>query len=355
MDKYEYIGHLHIHSTFSDGSGSIQEIARAGREAGLDFIGITDHNTLAGREEGFEGWQDDILVLIGMELGREKNHYIAFGVQRPIPADDGDPQKIIDAVNAQGGFGYLAHPGEKSNPAFLGGKFFAWDRWDVENFTGLEIWNFSSIWREISRSKLVVLFWYLFDRYRGARFPEPETLKKWDTLARKRPVTAFAGSDAHAIPFRLGFITLYFFAYSFLFRTINTHLLLEEELDRKSGRAVEQVLEALRRGNFFIGSDHLDPARGFRFSAFNGDEEVNMGGEILRTPQTVLRIISPSNRGLVRIICNGELVYESRKKVIIFKVLQAGVFRVEIYRCPRLGKPVPWIFSNPIYVRGKKH
>ena len=340
MDKYEYIGHLHIHSTFSDGSGSIQEIARAGREAGLDFIGITDHNTLAGREEGFEGWQDDILVLIGMELGREKNHYIAFGVQRPIPADDGDPRKLLMLSMPRVDSDTWLIPVKRAIPPFWG-KFFAWDRWDVENFTGLEIWNFSSIWREISRSKLVVLFWYLFDRYRGARFPEPETLKKWDTLARKRPVTAFAGSDAHAIPFRLGFITLYFFAYSFLFRTINTHLLLEEELDRKSGRAVEQVLEALRRGNFFIGSDHLDPARGFRFSAFNGDEEVNMGGEILRTPQTVLRIISPSNRGLVRIICNGELVYESRKKVIIFKVLQAGVFRVEIYRCPRLGKPVP--------------
>ncbi len=353
MDRYEYIGHLHIHSNFSDGSGSIQEIARAGREAGLDFIGVTDHNTLAGREEGFEGRQNDILVLIGIEFGKEKNHYIAFGVDK-LPGDTRDPQKVIDSVNAQGGFGYLAHPGEKSNPAFLGGKAYPWDRWDVKNFKGLEIWNFSSIWREAYHKKTVAVFWFFADRYRGGRFPEPETLKKWDILAARRPVTAFGGSDAHAFPVHLGPLKLSVFAYNFLFRTVNTHLLLKEKLSRQSSRAREQVLKALREGSFFIGSDYYAPTRGFRFSAVNRDEEADMGGEIRRLPDTVLRIISPSKQGVVRIICNGKLVCESRRKIVVFKVLQEGVFRVEVYWRPRLGKPIPWIYSNPIYVKEQK-
>lgn len=355
MNKYEYIGNMHIHSSLSDGSGSIREIARAGREAGLDFIAVTDHNTLAGKETGFEGWQDGILVLVGVELGYKKNHYIALGVDKPISADDNDPQKTIDAVNAQGGFGYLAHPGEKPNPVLFGSSFYAWDSWDVEGFTGLEIWNFSSIWREAYRSKLAALFWYYVDRCRGARFPEPETLKKWDILAAKRPVVAFGGTDAHAFPVNLGILKLSLFAYNFLFRTVNTHLLLDEELSRQSGRALEQVLGALRKGHFFIGSDHYYPTRGFRFNVFTGDEKsAGMGKEVHLTPHTVLHVVSPSRRGLVRILRNGKPVCESRQKAVAFKVLQPGVFRVEVYWRPRLGKPVPWIYSNLIYVKGKQ-
>lgn len=352
MNTYEYIGHMHIHSNCSDGSGSIEEITRAGREAGLDFVAVTDHNTLAGREKGFEGWHNGILVLIGVELGYKKNHYIAFGVNKLVSADDRDPQKTIDAVNAQGGFGYLAHPGEKPNPAFLGGSFYPWDRWDVEGLTGLEIWNFSSIWREAYRNKLAALFWYYADRYRAARYPEPETLKKWDLLTVRRPVVAFGGTDAHAFLVNLGIIRLSFFAYKFLFRTINTHLLLKEELSRQSGRALEQVLGALRRGSFFIGSDYLFSTRGFRFSAYSGDEKIaDMGGEThFSSRHTVLHINSPSRRGLARIIRNGKPIYESREKNVVFEVRQPGVFRAEVHWCPRLGKPVPWIYSNPIYV-----
>lgn len=36
-------GDLHMHSTWSDGSGSIAEMAEAGRAAGYEYIAITDH------------------------------------------------------------------------------------------------------------------------------------------------------------------------------------------------------------------------------------------------------------------------------------------------------------------------
>lgn len=38
---------LHIHTRYSDGSGFVREIVATGREAGLDVLVISDHNTLA--------------------------------------------------------------------------------------------------------------------------------------------------------------------------------------------------------------------------------------------------------------------------------------------------------------------
>ena len=53
---FEYVGALHMHSTFSDGSGEVKDIAKYAGEIGLDYIILTDHNTLHALKEGFEGW-----------------------------------------------------------------------------------------------------------------------------------------------------------------------------------------------------------------------------------------------------------------------------------------------------------
>ena len=44
MTKENLRGALHVHSTWSDGIESIEAMARAARELGLDYIGITDHS-----------------------------------------------------------------------------------------------------------------------------------------------------------------------------------------------------------------------------------------------------------------------------------------------------------------------
>ena len=51
-------GALHMHTSYSDGSGSVEDLAHAARAAGLRWIIITDHDTLAGqRYEGASGQQ----------------------------------------------------------------------------------------------------------------------------------------------------------------------------------------------------------------------------------------------------------------------------------------------------------
>ena len=128
MNEHEYTGHLHIHSIFSDGSATVSEIAADAAKAGLDFITITDHNTLEGLDRGLEGRHEGVLVFFGTEINMRKNHYLAFGVREKVPQNEEDPQQVIDAVNDLGGFGYLAHPVEKSNPVFLQGNFYLWDK-----------------------------------------------------------------------------------------------------------------------------------------------------------------------------------------------------------------------------------
>ena len=41
---YEYIVNLHMHSLFSDGTGTHAEIAQAAYQAGIDAVIVTDHN-----------------------------------------------------------------------------------------------------------------------------------------------------------------------------------------------------------------------------------------------------------------------------------------------------------------------
>ncbi|NIM98049.1 MAG: hypothetical protein GTO24_08230, partial [candidate division Zixibacteria bacterium] len=57
----DYRGAIHIHSTYSDGKGTIEEIAASARQVGLDFVITPDHDTLAPLTDGKEGWHDGVL------------------------------------------------------------------------------------------------------------------------------------------------------------------------------------------------------------------------------------------------------------------------------------------------------
>jgi histidinol phosphatase-like PHP family hydrolase len=51
---------VHVHSTFSDGTATVPELVEATRRAGADALLLTDHDTLAARRHGLEGWHDDV-------------------------------------------------------------------------------------------------------------------------------------------------------------------------------------------------------------------------------------------------------------------------------------------------------
>ncbi|HBQ25606.1 MAG TPA: hypothetical protein DD791_04350, partial [Syntrophomonas sp.] len=109
---FEYKGHIHIHSRYSDGGGKVKQIAARAAKAGLDFIIVTDHCNLDGLYAGEEGYQSGVLVMIGMEVNQECSHYLALGVKEVVANNDQNPQTVIDEVNRQKGIGIIAHPFE---------------------------------------------------------------------------------------------------------------------------------------------------------------------------------------------------------------------------------------------------
>jgi len=63
---------------------SIKEIASVARDAGLNFIIITDHYNLDGLCNDGEGYTDGVLVMVGMEVNDTCNHYLAMDIDKVI-------------------------------------------------------------------------------------------------------------------------------------------------------------------------------------------------------------------------------------------------------------------------------
>lgn len=119
MRAHEYEGVVHIHSVYSDGSGTIEEIMQAATELELDFAIITDHNTLKARADGYEGYYFNAsghptLCLISYEANDlyDQNHYLALGVSKTVHKRK-LASEYVEAVREVGGFGVIAHPHEQ--------------------------------------------------------------------------------------------------------------------------------------------------------------------------------------------------------------------------------------------------
>ena len=82
-----YRGDCHLHTVHSDGKRTPAETAAAAREAGLDFLTTTEHNTTTGHG-AWEGlWGDDLLILCGEEITTRNGHVLALGTD-PVTFHD---------------------------------------------------------------------------------------------------------------------------------------------------------------------------------------------------------------------------------------------------------------------------
>ena len=347
---FDYTDNMHVHTSFSDGKGRIEEVISAARDAQLDLLLINDHNTLEGRDRGYEGYYENLLVLIGTEFSGPHNHYLAYGLEKVFDYDWQSPQGIINGTKTGGGIGFLAHPFEKGSPLTDRTHAFTWDDWSVTGFDGICLWNFSSNWK--SRAKTVPrAFWRYFVRTKTLEGPEKETLAKWDELGRSRPVSAIGGSDAHAYSYGLGPLRFTFFPYLYLFQAINTHVLLPQKLSGNLETDSSLVYQALAGGSCYVANDKLGKIKDFDFWLANDHfRRCGQGEETdLRTgDQLCWRI---PERALARLLCDGRIVSEIKTNDDRFPVSSPGVYRVEIVRPTLLFGHRPWIFSNAIYIR----
>ncbi len=347
-DKYEYIGCIHVHSIFSDGSGTYPEIIRAAKEAGLDFLMVSDHMTLEGKNKGFEGWYDKLLVLIGYEINdpQDRHHYLAFGIDEILP-ENYTHEEYIKSVEKLHGLGIAAHPfEERQSEAIPGFPAITWDSLDYPEIRVIELWNMMSHWLESTTLKN--LFWNLVHPRSFSTIPAEKLSSWWDKTNLKRKVTAVGSVDVHAKKIKiLGLFPKAIFDYKIMFKSLRTHVLTDKPVSPPSEiESVQKVIfKSLTDGNCFISNYRWGDARGFRFwvETENGKAEM---GDICRADKAIIRINIPEDADC-KIVRNGKLFDIAYGKDISFEVSE-GIYRAEIEKDGR-----GWIYTNHIRVEGK--
>jgi hypothetical protein len=351
----ELVINLHMHTIYSDGTGTHAELAEAAINAGLDAIIVTDHNIWVQGIEGYHGDDEQkVLMLIGEEVhdqGRDpqKNHLLIFGAEKELATFAPNPQTLINQVKKSGGICFLAHPVDPEAPKFNQADL-SWVSWEVNGFTGIELWNAMTEFKSLLTGYPAAIR-YAFNFGQVAHGPFPDTLKKWDELLSKgSPVVAVGGSDAHAMHKTLGPISRVLFPYQNHFLAVNTHLLTPAPLSGKLENDKRMIYDSLANGHAFIGYDLPAPTKGFRFSAHLKDTQAVMGDTIKAGESTTLQIRLP-RPAECHLLKDGEVVRSSwKRETLVHKVEEPGVYRVEVY-LEYKGKRRGWIFSNPIYIK----
>jgi hypothetical protein len=321
---------VHLHSTHSDGSGTVEQIARAAKRADIDVVLLTDHDTLAGEER----WYGDVLVLVGEEVTpRNRDHYLAFDIDAPISPRLSGPE-TCEAVRAQGGFGFAAHPWSRGNDRFKRGGY-PWG--DFDCLDGVELWSFLNDTGERLKSIRDLARLILAPQSVIGGAPE-RNLRDWDRMCQARRVVAIGGLDAHQFGIRIaGHVPLRLMGYARSFRQLHTHVMVDEPLTRELARDRALVYEALREGRCYIANDLVADARGFEFT--------HMGEELPFEPGITLGARTPQEAE-IRLLRDGETVASATASELDHSIELHGVYRVEVSLGGR-----PWIYSNPVYVR----
>jgi hypothetical protein len=348
-------GAYHVHSTTSDGTGTVDDIAIAAARAGLQFVILTDHGD-GTRQPAPPQYRSGVLCIDAVEINTGAGHLVALGARvSPFPLA-GHPDAVLEDVHRLGGIGIAAHPGSPR-------ESLRWKDWDAA-LDGLEWLNADSEWRdELVRSlgRMVLTYALRPAETLAAMLDRPDdVLQRADELTRSARIVLLAGADAHA---RLGFRQqtdpyregwhLKVPTYEASFKAFSSHVVLDAALSGDAVRDAGAVLDAVRAGRVYTVVDGLATPGAFDFWASSGGVDVRMGEALGIAGEAVLhaRMAAPAGASLV-VLRDGEPIFDTEDTEVHLNVLQAaGAYRVEIY-LPGSARAsaIPWLTSNPIYL-----
>ena len=345
-----YSGAIHIHSTYSDGGGSVSDIVRAGQKAGPDFLILTDHDTLQPRYDGHQGYHDGLLLLVGEEVNTSAGHLLALGVGRDVDQDGplGLPA-LIDEISEAGGVSIAAHPTGRR----------PWTDWTVEKMDGLELLNANSDWRDdgvLELLRAVVFLPFLPDGVFNSLIDRPdEAIRLWMHRAQRQPVTVIGSLDAHERIPLWGERHLSFPTYERLFGLIRTYVITGMELTGGAGVDEGILLDAIRRGSCYVVLEGYEPAPGFAFELTTGAETRSMGSTVAFQDGGRLHVTAPSSGPVrIRLYRNEVPLIETEGHELFVEVPGPGVYHTEVYQLRgtllRGERQRLWIISNAIRV-----
>jgi hypothetical protein len=145
-----YRGDLHAHTWHSDGSAPLADLAAAARAQGLDFVGVTEHNTVSHLPLLRDHTAPDLLLIPGVEVSTYHGHANVW------PADgfvefrcwgDGQMAQVREAARARGALFSVNHPKDDGPPWAFGHLFDpdcieVWGApWFISNYQSLAVWD----------------------------------------------------------------------------------------------------------------------------------------------------------------------------------------------------------------------
>lgn len=321
-------GDLHIHTFYSDGNWTFPFVLDWARAVGLDFVGLTEHNTAAHHPEInlLAPKYKELLILRGEEVTTYGGHFNVWGLPndevidfRITPKSTELLQKSLDRIHELGLLASINHP-----TGMCGGC--SWSYGDWTRMDSVEIWNGS---------------WDVQDE---------NVIKLWDQLLQTgKRMTVIGSSDTHRPPA--------------LPSEYATNLPIGFPTNHAGMKNLSQseLLSAIRHGRIWISDETKDYE--LEFSAVgNGTKPVNIGDETTVLNNTIGLNLKAKNfppASIVRIISNGETVFEEAINGIEYKfakslkIAKDAYFRVEI-RTGRGADSKMTALTNPIFVKVKR-
>ncbi|MFO7633279.1 MAG: CehA/McbA family metallohydrolase [Caldilinea sp.] len=176
-----YRGDLHAHTIHSDGRWDVPDIVAFWKAKGVDFMTLSDHNTISGLAQVRSLADGQLLTMGGIELSTFFGHAVAVGARDWLDwrRMDGSTmtmpelaQSVIDA-GALFVIAHLMHPGD---PLCCGCR---WEHYDMMpgNAQAVEIWN--GAWEAFNQESLQLFYHWLDEGHR---------------------LTATSGTDLHGPP-----------------------------------------------------------------------------------------------------------------------------------------------------------
>ena len=173
--KKEYKFDLHIHTNYSDGICTPEEVVKYAKRIGLDGIAITDHDTVKGSKKAeLLAEKAGLIFVPGVEITTSFGDILALGIREKI---DGFGVRlpgivqIIKKIHKKGGIAIIAHP-------FVGS------------------WPNGSLADHIKKLDIDAI--EIFNAMTNDTFGIEPNVKAME-LAKKLDMPGIAGSDAHFI------------------------------------------------------------------------------------------------------------------------------------------------------------
>lgn len=348
--KYnDFKGIIHAHTSLGGHStGTFEELIKAAQTNALDFVVMTEHTaelydtsalTLRGNYNG-------TLFVGGQEVNSATGDRFLLipGSGESFSDAKLETPQFLEKYQSQNKLVFVTYPE----------KLKSWNA----AFEGIEVFSLHTNAKQMNPILFAEDALWSYHGYPELLLTEyftrpAENLRKYDELAANRKLTLFAGADAHSnIGFHLlgddaqnKIINLKFDDYATIFRLARNHVLLEKDKPLTE----ENLLQALKNGHSFVGFDTLGDSRGFMFSTSAGDKI--MGDEVKFADKVSLKAIAPLASRFV-IFKNGEKFFEEAGVTEInFEAREKGAYRVEVYLDSIGFTEMPWIISNPIYVK----